>query len=587
MPGMEESTGEMHATGNVNQTTVKTASNGAFTLQVTTRLVDLGLIALDKHGKPVTDLRQDEIEVYDNGRKQQVRGFHHSGPKPDAQPQTSAQTSEPEDTFTNTPITTSVIGGPPDTLILLLDESHLPFQDLNRARGEVLRFLAATRPTSRIALYAFSEHGFRVIQDITQDHALVSKKLATWMPAASSVSQAQELDARNRQQFDTVRSATDLNHVNGNFTEVPDYIQSTDPQLRQLGQNPLRASLEAMLAVAQHFAAVPGHKSLAWIAGDSVLADWDDAAVGIDKSVKQMDAALRHAREALAEAHIALYAVDASAQNGGAIDASLENRNIEVNQVSRDNPQGGGNARISSPGRIQAQMQSDLHGIQGPVRQLVESTGGRAINRGGDLKATLDSIDLDSTARYDLTFNPDTQADGKFHTLQLKVPSRKDVKLRYRTGYLYTEQAPDTKQRMTQAIWSPQDLTAITLTVEALNAADSGSGKNTIKLRIGFPGLSFQQKDAGASASPTTRWTDQLYIFIAERDDASQKATVDGDTLRLSLKQATYDSGMPAGIPYQHEIQTRAKLGSIRVIVVDGNSGKMGSVTLPTSTFRP
>jgi len=136
---------------------------------------------------------------------------------------------------------------------------------------------------------------------------------------------------------------------------------------------------------------------------------------------------------------------------------------------------------------------------------------------------------------------------------------------------------------MTQAIWSAQDLTAISITAEAVTAADSPNGKNTVKLRIGFPGLDFQKKEENAA----TRWTDQLYIFLAERDDASQKAKVDGDTLRLSLKQATYEFGMPAGIPYQHEVATAAKLGSIRIIVVDGNSGKMGSVTLPNSAFHP
>jgi VWFA-related protein len=582
MPGMEESTDEAHATGSANQTTVKTAASGTFTLQITTRLVDLGLVALDKHGKPVTDLRPDEIEVYDNGRKQQVRGFHHTNPNATPMAAQAAQPTVPAertDTFTNTAPVVAEVDDVPDTLILMLDESHLAFNDLNRARAEVIRFLAATRPNARIALYAFSEQGFRVIEDVTQDHALVAKQLAKWRPSIRAVSQGQELDKRNNQQFDTVRSPSDLNSVNGNFTETPDYITSIDPQLRQLGQNPLRASLQGMVAIAQHFAPIPGHKSLAWIAGDSVLADWQDRVVGMEKGPNTLDAALRHTQEALTEAHIALYAVDATTIEAAGPDASLANQNVMLDPTDKaySNP-AGAPTRNTTAGRLGSQMQSDLHGIQGPVRKLVESTGGRAINRGSDLKATLDGIEQDSTSLYELSFNPDTPADGKFHTLQLKLPTRKDVKLRYRTGYLYTEETTGTKQRLQQAIWSPQDLTPITLTAEAVNAADSASGKNAIKLRIGFPGLDFQQKDA--------RWTDQLYIFIAERDDATQKATVDGDTLRLFLKQATYDSGMPAGIPYQHEIQAKAKLGSIRVIVVDGNSGKMGSVTLPTSAFH-
>jgi len=588
MPGMEESTDEAHANGGINQTSGKPATNGAFTLQATTRLVDLGLVALDKHGKPVTDLKAEEVEIYDNGRKQQLRGFHHTTPDA-SQPARVQRAAAAIDTFTNAAPVVTDVDDVPDTLILMLDESHLAFNDLNRARGEVIRFLDAARPNARIALYAFSEQGFRVIQDATQDHALVVKKLATWRPSIRAIAQGQEFDKRNNQQFDTVRNTDDLNSVNGNSIEVPDYIHSADPQLRQMGQNPLRASLEGMIAIAQHFAAIPGHKSLAWIAGDSVLADWQDRAVGLDKGPNVLDAALLHTREALTEAHIALYAVDATSIEVLGPDSSLENQNVMLNPTSPVNsiPGGGAPTRNNSPGRLQSQMQADLHGIQGPVRQLAESTGGRAINRGSDLKGTLDSIEQDSTSLYELTFNPDTPADGKFHTLQLKIPRRKDVKLRYRSGYLYTEASTSNRQRLQEAIWSPQDLTDITLTAEAVSAPDSASGKDAIKLRIAFPSLSFQRIDAGSFSPPEPKWTDQLYIFLAERDDAGQTAKVDGDTLRLALKQATYESGMPAGIPYQHDIDTKARLGSIRVIVVDGNSGKMGSVTLPTSVFNP
>jgi hypothetical protein len=152
--------------------------------------------------------------------------------------------------------------------------------------------------------------------------------------------------------------------------------------------------------------------------------------------------------------------------------------------------------------------------------------------------------------------------------------------LRYRTGYLYTDEAGagTPQQRLQQAVWSPQDATAIGLTAEAV-LADAASGDSTVKLRINFPGLALEQKDG--------RWTDQLYIFVVQRDDAIQKAEVSGDTLRLSLKQATYDTGMPAGIPYKRAVEVKSKLGSVRVIVVDGNSGRMGSVTLPSSALHP
>jgi len=559
-------------------------NSGGFTLKVTTRSVDIGLVADDKRGKPISDLKQDEIDLFDNGRKQHLIAFRHAAPGA-VSPASSTpppQSSELTDTFTNTAPTTAQVEDVPDTLILLMDESHLAYLDLNRARAEVLRFLAATRPTSRVALYAISEKGFHVIQDVTQDHALVEKRLAAWIPDASAVAQAQALDRRNRQQFDTVHNVQDLQSVNGNYIDAPLTMQTTDPELRQMGDNPLLYALEGMIALSRHFAPVPGHKSMAWISGDSVLADWEDKAVGTEKGGKQLEAWMQHTREALNEAHISLYAVDASAVEGGAVDASLKNRNIQLNQAAMDTASLGGGAaaaRDNTPGRAAAQMQQDAHAIQGPVRQLAESTGGRAINRGSDLKIALDSIDQDSTGLYELGFDPDTPADGKFHSLQVRVPSRKNVVLRYRSGYLYTEETAGTQQRLQQAVWSPQDATGIALTAEAVTAGDSASGSSAVKLHIGFPGLALEQKDG--------RWADNLYIFVAQRDDAAQKAEVSGDTLRLLLKQATYETGMPAGIPYKRDVEVKSKLGSVRIIVVDGNSGKMGSVTLPSSALHP
>jgi VWFA-related protein len=569
--------------------TVKSGSSGAssesgFTLQVTTRLVDIGLVATDKRGKPITDLTLNEIEVYDSGRRQQVASFGH------AEQQTSAAAAPPQrtDVFTNAAPASPTVENAPDLLILLMDESHLPFNDLNRARGEVLRFIKAAKPDARLAIYSISEHGFRVLQDVTTDHALAENKLAKWTPSAAGASQAAELDQRNREQFDTVRNPEDLNLVNGNNIEVPDYINSADPQLRQLGDNPLGLVLISMTALARHFGPVPGHKTLVWISGDSALYDWRDKQPSIERTVQNFDAAINRTRDVLNDAHISLYAVDASMMSfsGAAVDASLANPQVQLNPVATANsrPGGSGTDRLNQTGRMTAEMQADTHDIQPPVRLLAESTGGRAINKGSDLEKTLDSITQESAALYEIAFHPDMPADNKFHALQLKVNGRKDVRLRYRSGYMYGEEATTAKERFQEAVWRPQDLNGIQLTAEAVKAADAPSGKPTIRLRIAFPGLGLKEQSQGPEAG---RWTDNLYIFLAQRDDGVKKAQVSGDTLQLALKPVTYDTGMPTGIPYQREVETLSKLGSIRVVVVDANTGRIGSVTLPSSALQP
>ena len=51
------------------------SSEEGYSLKVTSRLVDVGLVAYDKKGHPVTDLKAGDLEIYDNGRKQEIRSF--------------------------------------------------------------------------------------------------------------------------------------------------------------------------------------------------------------------------------------------------------------------------------------------------------------------------------------------------------------------------------------------------------------------------------------------------------------------------------------------------------------------------------
>ena len=559
---------------------------GTFTLRVTSRTVEVPLLAFDKHNKPVTDLKPEEVEVYDNGRKQTVQSFRHKVEGP-LMVETTAPAPEPVDagTFTNATVTKQVTVSAPDMLILLLDEGHLAFQDIHRAKDEVLRFLKASRPNARIALYSISEQGIRIIQDVTTDHAAVELKLNRWQPTAQAIFKSQELDKKNRQEIDTVRSPSDLGSVNGNNVQTPDTITVMDPQLRQMGDNPLRRSMEVMTSLARHFASVPGHKSLAWITGDSAVADWEDRQVGMEKGDKYFADAMNHTREALNEAQIALYVVDATEVYGGGIGADLENRNVQLSQAAQDTAMlapGSSAGKDMTAGRVTAAMQEDLRGIQGPVRTLAEQTGGAAIRKGGELAKTLETIEQEADGLYDLGFAPDTQADGKYHALTVKVVGRKDLKLRYRSGYLYAETSPSNKERFQEAVWTPQEMTGIGLTAEAVPAAAS-VGDATLKLRIAFKDVELKQ-DSG-SAAP--RWSDDLYIFVAQRNDAVQKAQVSGDTLRLRLKDGTYQTGMPAGIPFVRTLRVNSKLGSVRVIVVDGNSGRMGTVTVPAAALVP
>jgi hypothetical protein len=125
------------------------AETSGFTLKTTSRQVDVGLVAYDKKGHPVTGLKAEDFEVYDNGRKQDIRFFSEAaGQVPAAQTVSQA----PQRSFSNRAGDAAAgIAATPaaeaGTTILLLDASHIAWGDLQRPPADTR--VSCRRPPRR------------------------------------------------------------------------------------------------------------------------------------------------------------------------------------------------------------------------------------------------------------------------------------------------------------------------------------------------------------------------------------------------------------------------------------------------------
>jgi VWFA-related protein len=545
-----------------------------FTLHVTTRLVDVGVVAYDKKGHPVTDLKREDFEIYDNGRKQIVQYFSSAGVAAD---ESVHPTDQPVFSNRRAEIAGAATGGgavESSITILLIDAGNLAWADLTHAREEMLKFLRTLPADQRAGIYVLKASGFQILAEGTADHALLESKLREWMPGAQDLAQAQEMEQRNRQAFDEVRNPTDLQFVNGNSGSVPETASPVDPKLRDDGSHSERdaLALPVLIGVAQHLGAIPGHKNLVWVTSDNVLVDWTDKAVSSDKGMKHIDGMTLRAQEALNDAHVSIYPLDASQLETMAIDPGLKSANIELAPgVSGPPPVQGG---AEKTGRMTAEMQQDLHPIQIAIQDMATATGGRAVPRAGDMAAELGRVVEDGRATYLLSFTPGTPADNQYHMLTVKVATRRDVRLRYRTGYQYAAEPSTLKDRFRQAIWQPLDVNEIAVTANPV-AASAGT---TLRLNIATNDLAMKQQG--------DRWVDKLDIFVVQREDDGLHARIAGQTLGLALKPPTYQSLLGEGIPFEQRIERKQDMGSLRIVVVDENSGRMGSVTVPASMLR-
>jgi hypothetical protein len=145
---------------------------------------------------------------------------------------------------------------------------------------------------------------------------------------------------------------------------------------------------------------------------------------------------------------------------------------------------------------------------------------------------------------------------------------------------LYDKEPATLKQRFQLAVWQPRDMNDI-----ALTAIPCGSPQSRV-LKIGIAATDLEMAQSGDSQAGEF-WTDRLDIFLIERDDDTLHAKVTGRTLALRLHPATYQKVLREGIPFDQPLPSRPGAGSLRVIVVDENSGRMGSVTLPANALTP
>ena len=388
----------------------------------------------------------------------------------------------------------------------------------------------------------------------------------------------------------------DLLSVNGHeVTDTQNQTQALDPKLRELGDDPGRDALSNLVLIARHLGAIPGHKSLVWIASDNVLADWTNASINVDKGSRVIQPSALRAQEAMNEAHVSIYPLDASRLEAGGIDASISNRNVALNSASMP-PAGCGPAMSSptgaqisatspqlsdadintcpkdlNPGRLVAQMHQDLHPIQGVYRELADATGGRTFRRSSDIIAELNGVAADGRATYLLSFTPALAADDKYHFITIKLVGRKDITLRYRTGFNYRQEPTTIKDRFREVAMRPEDATEIAMTADLL----PGSNGRTVKLGIAATDLALAQNDA--------YWTDKIDVYLVQREASGNKAHITGQTLALHLKPGTYQQYLREGIPFNEALEIAPGIGSVRIIAIDENSGRIGSVTIPAT----
>ena len=534
----------------------------ATVMRATTRMVVVDVVATDRSGNPITDLKPEDFTVLEDGSPQQVRSFSFQNPAEVAPPADSAPLSAPqlpEHVFTNVPAYRAA--GPLN--VILVDALNSTLLNQMNVRDEMFKLLLKLPAGRPVAIYALGEK-LQILQDFTSDPKILRDALTHYKdrapqqlknPVGDPISQAFILT--------TLPSAS----------SVRSYLSYTQNAASVGADARVAITLDALQAIARSLSAYPGRKNLIWLSASFPLLLNVDGRMklGGQASERNYEPQLARMAEAVMSAQVAVYPVDA---RGMASVSFLEASGASQHPLGRGYSDGSG-VGIEP---VAADLADELMAAHATMNTLAERTGGKAFYNTNALdKAVLAGMD-DGATYYTLGYYPTSrQWDGKFRKIQIKT-ARADVKLRYRSGYFaidptgYPQRDPKLRAHdLIQALSldSPA-ATALLFQARVLPPSEKTGNKVLVDFAVDPHPLSFQHGDDGLEHA-MMKCAVEVYSRkgVPLRTEASDVST--------ALKPDAYNQVLRTNLPCRAQFNLGEGDYLLRLAVRDERTGLIGS----------
>lgn len=527
-------------------------------IRVSTRLVQVGVIVRDKNG-PVTNLKQSDFTVLDRGKPQKVSMFSVESapvPNPSGTPhmQASNPVSLPPNAFSDLP---QYAAPPRSVTIVLLDnlntlygsapasryeKTPLWVEDLalQNAKNHLLEFIGQLQPEDRVAIYGLA-HSLHVVCDFTSDRNQLLAILKSY--DTKSVTNRQVVEP-GKQIIEFPGHDSRLADISGPGSSFED-----GASLRlAAGANENREveTLAALQEIAAHVANIPGRKNLVWLTTNLPFSGAEMARV-------------------LTPANIAVYPVDARGLLGEAPNVAAG----PYGTADYDDVSGASGHMDNMP----AQSSQPI-GIA-TMQKVADETGGQAFVNTNDLTGAIRKAVEDSAVTYTLGFYIGSDSlDGKFHEIKVEV-NRKGLAVRYPKGYFAFPDTPpttnDDERAVVNAMESPIESSMIRLNAD-VNKASHPNSFNLV-CSIDIHGIRLAQSGRQRKGAVT--------VYVIGQNAAGKALHHWSKTYNLQFTDAQYESLSKTGIPFWQAIELSPQITTLRVLVQDPSTSKLGSLIIP------
>jgi VWFA-related protein len=535
----------------------KEKDNAEVKFTARTELVLIPTLVTDKSGNHIGGLKKEDFTVLENGAEQKIATFEEIT----SDAHRLSRPKSPNE-FSN-----SLPGESSNRRITLmvLDLINTPFMDQAYARKDLLKYLTQSvdqrEPT---ALYTLTRSGIYVVHDFTTDpRVLVAALHKVKGDTSQIVDTPEDVEAMTGSASPDGSAGVDPGAVQTEADKLQTMMEDAELNFQSFQQRlAITYTLEGMQQVAQALGGFPGRKSLIWAGGGFPFSVSDNtmqlAPAGRDSLVDVLPL-YEHTWQLMNDAQISLYPVDVKGLQ-------------VVNTPS---------VSMRNPGRNYARNMSWRQmDTQSTFQTFASMTGGRAYYNSNDLvKGFRDAVN-DSAEYYMLGYYLDrTKTKPGWRKLAVKV-KRDHTEVRGRSGFFVTNATVDPENSrnsdISSALQSPLDYTSLPLVArwDKIEAGKEPSKKHvTYHMHLA--------PDAALIDGADNNHMALEFVAMAKTLGGKQVDQPTGKTLDTHLAAGDLSSIRQNGVGYRGALELAPGEYTVRFVVRDNLSGRIGSVAAP------
>lgn len=534
-------------------------SDPRFTSQ--TELVLVPVLVQDKKGTFVPQLTGEAFTLLEDGKPQSIAVFEEV--RAAAEGVSRSQRKEGE--FSNI---LEQNAAPKRVVVIALDLVNTDFTDQAKAREQLIANLLESLGTGNLtALIKIHGRGVTVLHDFTADPAVLIEglKLALKKERGQLPEMGNTKVGAKPPTGEALRDALMKVLGSGTGDDLAQFLNLYDyPAASARQSQAILDTLAGLAHIAQSLRGVPGRKSLIWLTGSFPLSNDPQSDVLHGQALTYY----RRTLQALNDANVAVYAVDVR----GLVHVGMPDASVHTGRRWLSDA-----AELTADANKISDAQAAMVASTSTMEMFAGATGGKAFYNRNDLAGAVRQATEDSSSYYLLGYylDQDNKREG-WRKLQVKV-RHPGVRVRARSGFFATPalasaaRAPETD--MNQALQSPLDYTAIPLVIRWLGTEANGN-KRKVRFELELP------PNADMVAEGNSNRLSMEFAAVAhnaEGEDAGHAA----QSFESRLGPEALAQVRSNGITYRNLLELAPGVYTVRFVVRDNLSGRVGSVGAP------